>query len=48
LRLNARERLMTGGELTGWSIPVSIGIVSVVFSFALPIEQIAGAAGSIF
>jgi hypothetical protein len=34
---------MTGGELT-----VSIGIVSVVFSFALPIEQIAGAAGSIF
>jgi hypothetical protein len=48
LRLNARERLMTGGELTGWSIPVGIGIVSLVFSFALPIEQIAGAAGSIF
>jgi hypothetical protein len=41
LRLNARERLMTRGELTGWSIPVSVGIVSLLFSFALPIEQIA-------
>jgi uncharacterized membrane protein len=41
LRLNARERLMTGGELTGWSIPVSVGIVSLIFSFLLPIEQIA-------
>src|SRR5256885_4884189 len=41
LRLNARERLMTRGELTGWSIPVSVGIVSLVFSFTLPIEQIA-------
>src|SRR5881398_67883 len=41
LRLNARERLMTRGELTGWSIPVSVGIVSLVFSLTLPIEQIA-------
>jgi uncharacterized membrane protein len=41
LRLNARERLMTRGELTGWSIPVSVGIVSLVFSFTLPIEKIA-------
>jgi len=41
LRLNARERLMTRGELEGWSIPVSVGIVSLVFSFTLPIEQIA-------
>ena len=41
LQLNARERLMTRGELTGWSIPISVGIVSLVFSFALPIEQIA-------
>ena len=32
---------MTRGELTGWSIPVSVGIVSLVFSFTLPIEQIA-------
>jgi hypothetical protein len=41
LRLNTRERLMTRGELTGWSIPITVGIVSLVFSFALPIEQIA-------
>jgi hypothetical protein len=41
LRLNARERLMTRGELSGWSIPVSFGIVSLVFSFTLPIERIA-------
>jgi uncharacterized membrane protein len=41
LRLNARERLMTRGELTGWGIPVAVGIVSLVFSFTLPIEQIA-------
>src|SRR6266513_2259654 len=41
LRLNARERLMTRGELTGWSIPVCVGLVSLVFSFTLPIEQIA-------
>jgi hypothetical protein len=41
LRLNARERLMTRGELTGWSIPVSVGLVSLVFSFTLPIEKIA-------
>lgn len=41
LRLNAREQLMTRGELTGWSIPMSVGLVSLVFSFALPIEKIA-------
>ena len=41
LRLNARERLMTRGELTGWSIPISVGMVSLLFSFTLPIEQIA-------
>src|SRR5213595_3518213 len=41
LRLNAREQLMTRGELTGWSIPVSVGLVSLVLSFTLPIEEIA-------
>lgn len=41
LRLNAREQLMTRGELTGWSIPVSVGIVSLLPSFTLPIEKIA-------
>src|SRR5438128_4261242 len=40
LRLNARERLMTRGELTGWSIPVGVGIVSLVSALTLPAEQI--------
>ncbi len=40
LRLNAREKLVTRGELTGWSIPVSVGIVSLVFALTLPKEQI--------
>src|SRR5213080_810986 len=41
LRLNSLEKLMTRGELTGWSIPMSVGLVSLVFSFTLPIEKIA-------
>ena len=40
LRLNARERLMTRGELSGWSIPVSVGLVSLVLALTLPAEQI--------
>lgn len=41
LRLNARERLMTRGELVGWSIPASVGIVSLVLALTLPIREIA-------
>src|ERR1700751_5482175 len=40
LRLNARERLVTRGELTGWSIPVGVGIVALIFALTLPTEQI--------
>src|SRR5438552_11034111 len=40
LRLNARERLMTRRESTGWSIPVAVGIASLILSLALPIEEI--------
>src|SRR5881296_871749 len=40
LRLNALEELVTRGELTGWSIPVSVGFVSLVFALTLPAEQI--------
>jgi uncharacterized membrane protein len=40
LRLNARERSTTRGELTGWSIPVSVGIVSLILALTLPAEQI--------
>lgn len=40
LRLNAREQLITRAELTGWSIPVCVGLLSLVLSFVLPISQI--------
>src|SRR5438067_3260380 len=40
LRLNSRERLMTRGELSGWSIPVCVGIVSLVLALTLPPQQI--------
>jgi hypothetical protein len=40
LRLNALERSTTRGEMTGWSIPVSIGIVSLILALTLPAEQI--------
>jgi hypothetical protein len=40
LRLNAFERLVTGGELTGWSIPVSVGLVSLILALTLSAELI--------
>src|SRR5713101_5924462 len=39
LQLNARERLVTRGELTGWSIPVGVGIVSLISALTLTAEQ---------
>ena len=40
LRLNKRETLVTRGELSGWSIPVGVGIVSLIFALTFPAEQI--------
>jgi uncharacterized membrane protein len=40
LKLNTRERLMTHAELTGWSIPICVGIISLVLALTLPVEQI--------
>src|SRR5881409_4188869 len=39
LRLNARERAMTFHEITGWSIPVGVGIVSLVLALSLAREH---------
>jgi uncharacterized membrane protein len=36
LRLNARERAMTLHEVAGWSIPVGVGLVSLVLALYLP------------
>jgi hypothetical protein len=40
LRLNARERAITFLEVTGWSIPVGVGLVSLALSLWLPRAQI--------
>jgi uncharacterized membrane protein len=41
LRLNAREKLTTRYEVTGWSMPVGVGIISLVLALTLPIREIA-------
>ena len=40
LRLNVQERWATRGELTGWSVPISVGIVSLVLALTLPGDKI--------
>ncbi len=40
LRLNARERLMTREGLTGWGMPMSVGILSLVLALSLPRRQL--------
>jgi uncharacterized membrane protein len=40
LRLNERERLMTRGEIGGWSIPVGVALLALVLALTLPIEQV--------
>jgi hypothetical protein len=41
LRLDARENFITRSEIAGWSLPVTIGLVSLVLALTLPINQIA-------
>jgi hypothetical protein len=48
LRLNALERALTKSECIGWCIPVTVGIVSLIFALALPLEQIRWAGWSYF
>jgi len=40
LRLNERERSITRSELSGWSIPIAVGITSLILALALPIAKI--------
>jgi uncharacterized membrane protein len=40
LRLNATEKAITLNEVTGWSIPVGVGIISLVLALSLPREHI--------
>lgn len=41
LRLNEREKSLTRDDIGGWSLPVCIGIMSLVLALTLPIEQLA-------
>jgi hypothetical protein len=41
LRLNAREKFITRYEIAGWSLPVAVGIISLVLALTLPIPEIA-------
>jgi hypothetical protein len=40
LRLNGRERLMTRGEIGGWSIPVGVALLALGLALTLPIERV--------
>jgi hypothetical protein len=40
LRLNERERMITRGEIAGWSLPVGVGLVALVLALMLPAEQL--------
>jgi hypothetical protein len=41
LRLDTREKSITLREVTGWSIPVGVGIISLMLALFLPREQLA-------
>jgi Endosomal/lysosomal potassium channel TMEM175 len=40
LRLNDREKWMTRGEVSGWSVPAAVGLVSFILALSLPINHI--------
>ncbi|HJT79653.1 MAG TPA: TMEM175 family protein [Chthoniobacterales bacterium] len=40
LRLNERERWITRGELSGWSLPIGVGLISLVLALTLPVKWI--------
>ncbi len=40
LRLNEREKWLTRGEITGWSAPAAVGLVSLILALSLPMKHI--------
>jgi uncharacterized membrane protein len=40
LRLDAREKFITRSEILGWSLPVSMGLLSLILALTLPVNQI--------
>ena len=41
LRLNDREKVLTRGEMAGWSIPLTVGVIAVILALTLPPRHIA-------
>lgn len=40
LRLNEHEKSLTHAELSGWSIPIAVGLTSLLLALTLPIEHV--------
>jgi uncharacterized membrane protein len=40
LRLNAREKFLTRADITGWSIPATVGIIALVLALTLPADYL--------
>jgi uncharacterized membrane protein len=40
LRLNERERILTRADMAGWTVPVGVGVVALVFALVLPPQYI--------
>jgi hypothetical protein len=40
LRLNDHERSMTRAEIAGWSLPATVGLISLVLALTLPLEYV--------
>jgi len=41
LRLDARERVLTRGAITGWCLPIATGLLSLAIALTVPIRYIA-------
>jgi hypothetical protein len=40
LRLNEREESLTRAEISGWSVPLTVGVISLVLSMTLPYRHL--------
>jgi uncharacterized membrane protein len=43
LRLNERERILTRAEMSGWTIPLGVGLVALILALTLPTDSISWA-----
>jgi hypothetical protein len=43
LGLNERERILTRAEMSGWTIPLGVGLVALILALTLPTDSISWA-----